>query len=646
MSATITAGVNSIVVSIATPYESDGTTIRDDLSGVKIWVSSTSGFVPSNTTLVYNGSGLSVTLPGYAASTTYYVKYSLISDVDPDETDVSTEYSVIPKSLSDIDLTAPPEPTGVSVTASISYVFVETAAQTFTMGHGAGKVQVYGINTTANPTTALTLNNAKLQLEFTGTIGSFNSDPGTSWRIWVKWITKDGVAGPAYLWPYSVTTGQDVAKLVAAMTGPGNPFTILKEPVEKDGVIYPAGTYSTQSFIAKAQIGTAQIALAAIDDARIANLSASKLTAGDGIIGGLLRSSNYLKSKRGWVINPDGTAEFEAASITGKLKAGQINSDGLTIWDATHTFIVLDTTLPIQEQIQPYAPYATAGTSFNYDPTCSVTTVWEASNIATITDGLIGNSVLAGSLGEHLVEGLTADKAYKFSYDPQKRYQISALIRKTSGVTGGNVHLGLLEYDAAGTAQYSWGGYKQGIVPANSLTTTFKRYYATFLPGDLNAGTAKVALHVILGYPNTGGGRVELQDIRVEDITLINNLAVTAASTNAIDNSSKITAAKTEIYGNTLGSTTANIMKSGFFLQTSGYAGTDGTNGSGVAIYNGGIIGKKLGTPTFAIGSDGNAIFSGTLEINSQATSKTVITNDKIEVWNGGVRRVVLGKLD
>jgi hypothetical protein len=643
MSATITGGVNSIVVSIATPYESDGTTIRDDLSGVKIWVSGTSGFIPSTTTLAYNGSGLSVTLPGYTASTTYYVRYSLISDIDPDETDISTEYSVIPKSLSDLELTAPPTPTGVNVTASISYVFVETAAQTFSMGHGAGKVQVYAINTTANPNTPLTLDNAKLQVEFTGTIGSFNSDPGTSWTIWVKWVTKDGVAGPAYLWPNSVTTGQNVSKLVSAMTGPGNPFTILTQSTVKDGVTYPAGTYSSQAFIFNAQIGNAQIQQAAIDDAKIANLSASKLTAGDGTIGGTLKSSNYVKGNNGWAVNTDGTAEFSAASIRGQLTAGQINSDGLTIWDASHTYKVLDTTLSIQEQILPYAPNATAGTTLNFDPTCSVTTVWESSNIATITGGLIGNSALVGSNGEWLVEGLTAAKAYKINYDPQRRYQISALIRKTSGVTSGTVHLGLLEYDASGTAQYSWGGFLQGAIPANSLTTTFKRYYVTFVPATLNAGTAKVALHVILGYPNTGGGRVEIQDIKVDDITLANNISVTAASNNAIDNTTKINQAKTDIYGNTLSSVASNIMKEGFILQTPGFPLT---NGSGVGISRGGIVGKKNGVSTFAIGSDGNAIFSGTLEINSQATSKTVITNDKIEVWNGGVRRVVLGKLD
>lgn len=101
MSALITGGTNSIIVSVPTPYESDGTTIRDDLSGIKVWYATSSGFTPPAAgTLAYNGSGLTVTIPGLDPTVTYFVRYSLISDIDPDVLDLSSEYTVIPLSSS------------------------------------------------------------------------------------------------------------------------------------------------------------------------------------------------------------------------------------------------------------------------------------------------------------------------------------------------------------------------------------------------------------------------------------------------------------------------------------------------------------------------------------------------------------------
>lgn len=68
-------------------------------------------------------------------------------------------------------------------------------------------------------------------------------------------------------------------------------------------------------------IVNAMIATAAIDDAKIANLSAAKLTAGDGTIGGNLRSSNYVAGSLGWMVRPDGFAEFNDIVVRGTVFA-------------------------------------------------------------------------------------------------------------------------------------------------------------------------------------------------------------------------------------------------------------------------------------------------------------------------------------
>lgn len=120
---------------------------------------------------------------------------------------------------------------------------------------------------------------------------------------------------------------------IASPSGPGVtpalPF-IVKTTA---GAWGPAGVYIQEALIANATIGSAKIADAAIDDAKVANLSAAKLTAGDGTIGGLLKSSNYEVGSAGWLIHPNGTAEFAAAAIRGQLVASQIDSRGLSIKD-------------------------------------------------------------------------------------------------------------------------------------------------------------------------------------------------------------------------------------------------------------------------------------------------------------------------
>lgn len=77
-------------------------------------------------------------------------------------------------------------------------------------------------------------------------------------------------------------------------------------------------------------IVNAMIADATIDNAKVANLSAAKLTVGDGTIGGNLKSTVYTPGLAGWIVRPDGTAEFDAAVIRGQLVASQIVSNLLS----------------------------------------------------------------------------------------------------------------------------------------------------------------------------------------------------------------------------------------------------------------------------------------------------------------------------
>ena len=101
MAARLYAGLESLSLIIDTPYDSIRTSdVRDDLIGVKVWYSTTSGFnPPSQGILAYDGSGLNITINGpladatqkLAKNTTYYVKYALISSIEPEVIDVSAQ---------------------------------------------------------------------------------------------------------------------------------------------------------------------------------------------------------------------------------------------------------------------------------------------------------------------------------------------------------------------------------------------------------------------------------------------------------------------------------------------------------------------------------------------------------------------------
>ena len=118
------------------------------------------------------------------------------------------------------DLTPPPTPTGFAVNSAISHVFIEHDAPTYTQGRGHLRTRVYGVTYTSGPLP--TFDDAIEITQFTGTIHAHPSNPSTTWRLWIKWETNDGVlsASPAGgTNGLEVRTGEDVAKLLEALQG-------------------------------------------------------------------------------------------------------------------------------------------------------------------------------------------------------------------------------------------------------------------------------------------------------------------------------------------------------------------------------------------------------------------------------------------
>lgn len=95
MSANLYPGIKSLYLILQRPYDLIRTTdVRDDLSGVKIWVSKTSNFNITTTTPYADGNaGLMTQITGLDEDTTYYVKYAFISKIDPDTYTVASQLS-------------------------------------------------------------------------------------------------------------------------------------------------------------------------------------------------------------------------------------------------------------------------------------------------------------------------------------------------------------------------------------------------------------------------------------------------------------------------------------------------------------------------------------------------------------------------
>lgn len=98
MAAQLNPGIKSLYLTIPTPYDLIRTDdIRDDLVSVKVWYSTTSGFNPAlgQGTLASESNSLSVTISNLETNKIYYVKYALISAIDPTTFTISPEYSAI-----------------------------------------------------------------------------------------------------------------------------------------------------------------------------------------------------------------------------------------------------------------------------------------------------------------------------------------------------------------------------------------------------------------------------------------------------------------------------------------------------------------------------------------------------------------------
>jgi hypothetical protein len=157
----------------------------------------------------------------------------------------------------ELDLTPPPTPTGFAVNSAISHVFIEHDAPAYAQGGGHLRTRVYGVTYTGGPLPVFT--DAIEIAQFAGTVHAHPSNPATTWRLWIKWETRANVLSPTPAGGTNgleVTTGEDVAKLLEALTGQITESQLYADLNTRINLIDgPASTPGTVAFQVAAEAG-------------------------------------------------------------------------------------------------------------------------------------------------------------------------------------------------------------------------------------------------------------------------------------------------------------------------------------------------------------------------------------------------------
>lgn len=321
------------------------------------------------------------------------------------------------------DLTPPPNVTGLVAVAAFAHVIVEWDAAVYTLGRGHGQTNIYvAKRLTTDP--PATFADAVRVWEATGalTIAAIPAELGVRWHIWAKWQTADGVES---IDPAGGVNGVEVTvgKIGNADLGPliVEAANLAEEAVDL-GSTTVTGTITDPVRFGALAVGytVTQYLLATsgvmgnlvVDNAQIANVSAAKLTVGDGTVGGNLRSTNYVSGVSGWLLRPDGYAEMRDAVVRGTVHSTNGTFDGqVTIRDPGGAIIF---------QSGGNLDYTRVGGTkppSNADHTASNTAAAIAgqgafATLSQITGGNVSTYIAAGAIGNAYIGNIIESAGY------------------------------------------------------------------------------------------------------------------------------------------------------------------------------------------------------------------------------------------
>lgn len=528
------------------------------------------------------------------------------------------------------DLTPPPTPSGVAVSAGLDFVFITTGAPVFAEGHGYHRTVVYGAiygGTGPLPTFA----NAQVVHEFVGQVGSFATPPNTQWHIWVKWRSVDGVESVAPdggINGYQVTT----SKIGNVHLGP----LIVEAANLASGAVtaakLAAEAVTLTAFAAGIRPVRVLAALPALPAAGYADGDTAVLTT-DGKL--------YRIVAGAWTRAVDG-ADLVANSITaGSIAAGAIGATQIAA-NAISTRNLL---------------VANPGASLLPDPTFEDQASWagdyaDASGLKalfkTVSDAPAGRYVAYSAGTARTIQWLPGAGINCIPVDRNKQYRLSFWYRAPGAASGSNFYATVQERDSTGTRIGGNWGHNFYLHTIASVPATWTKVEALVGAGTaqpFSATTRFVSPSFLMNW-ESAGGEVQIADVRFAervDGSLIVDGAITATKiaanaiavgTAAIQNGAIVNAmiadatiTDAKIVTLSASKIIAGSLAVGEYIQSSAFTPggvgfrIDGGGGAefrfsgGTRVFHLGASGANpvLKVPGFEALANGNATFSGAL---------------------------------
>lgn len=232
------------------------------------------------------------------------------------------------------DQTTPPPPAGVEVAAALRTAIVSWEAPPALYRNPAYAEVWVG---TSDDRGAATLAGTSTSNFFT-----FPVTLGIQVWVWVRYVSQANVTGPDH---DPLGTSTTPGKIGNADLGP---LVVQAENLAKDAVDLSSDAVTFEGTIQDpARFGAMAVGYAVtryllavdgvmenliVDNAQIGSLSAAKLTAGDGTVGGILKSANWVAGANGWYLRPtDGYLEAHNIVARGTIYASAGSIGGFTI---------------------------------------------------------------------------------------------------------------------------------------------------------------------------------------------------------------------------------------------------------------------------------------------------------------------------
>ena len=555
------------------------------------------------------------------------------------------------------DLTAPPSPTGFTASAGLTQITVECDNQTYTAGHGHARSKLYGASWVSGALP--TFSSAVLLEEFQGTVFSHATNLGTTWHLWLTWITVDGVESTS---PAGGTNG------VVVTTGKiGN--------ADLNDLIITAGK------LADGSVSGTKLAASAIDATKFAS-SIEPVTIVSSVPG-TKSTSSIFNTTDGKLYRWNGTAyitttptsdlsgfvqaaQIQANSITASqiasdtITAGQIAAGAITASEIAAGAITTDKLLVTGR-----------GQAINVDPLLQDSTAWGTADgpgviaFATVSDAPVGTTVIRSASS---VAAYAKDLKY-YPIDTTKTYRVRFWVRGVGA--DGILYQDLQQYtDNVGTTCATNGGrspYKPSGVATPSGWTEFSNQWG---PGDWQSGVKFVRMDWLLNYSGTTG-YVELCNPRFEEMASADLIVDGAISANkiaanaiavgsaAIQNGAIVNAMigdatidSAKIANLSAAKITAGSLQVGSYLRSTVYTpGTtgwtinaDGTAELGAAYIRGKLTASQIDSKGLTIyAADGSPILTAGASVGASAINMSGYNNSAITVSGGTISGIGTG---